>query len=115
MSLWKDSPMKVKTKYWKFSAALVFSIFLLPPVTQAQHYRQTNLVSNIVGMAPTTAPNLKNPWGLTLSAGSPWGIGNNTSGTSTISDGKGNTIPLVAPVPPPKGNPTAPQSSPTGA
>src|SRR5258708_37540155 len=66
--------MKVKTKYWKFSAALVFSLFLLPPVTQAQHYRQTNLVSNIVGMAPTTDPNLKNPWGLTRSAGSPWWI-----------------------------------------
>ncbi len=106
--------MKVKTKYWKFSAALVFSLFLLPPVTQAQHYRQTNLVSNIVGMAPTTDPNLKNPWGLTRSAGSPWWIGNNNSGTSTLYDGKGNTIPLVVTVPPPKGSPAGTQSAPTG-
>src|SRR5260370_261094 len=114
MSLWKDSPMKVKTKYWKFSAALVFSIFLLPPVTQAQHYRQTNLVSNIVGMAPTTDPNLKNPWGLTRSAGSPWWIGNNNSGTSTLYDGKGNTIPLVVTVRPPRGWTAGTQSAPTG-
>src|SRR5260370_25720408 len=114
MSLWKDSPMKVKTKYWKFSAALVFSLFLLPPVTQAQHYRQTNLVSNIVGMAPTTDPNLKNPWGLTPSAGSPWWIGNNNSGTSTLYDLKRNTIPLLATVPPPKTSPPDTQSAPTG-
>jgi len=45
--------MEFKMKYWKFSAAFVFSFFLLPAVTQAQHYKQTNLVSNIAGMAPT--------------------------------------------------------------
>jgi uncharacterized protein (TIGR03118 family) len=112
--------MKVKTKYWKFSAAFVFSLFLLPPVTQAQHYKQTNLVSNIVGMAPTIDPNLKNPWGLTRSSttpaqpGSPWWIGNNNSGTSTLYDGKGNSIPLVVTVPPPKGSPAGTQSAPTG-
>lgn len=106
--------MKFKMKYWKFSAAFVFSLFLLPAVTQAQHYKQTNLVSNIVGMAPTIDPNLKNPWGLTRSSGSPWWIGNNNSGTSTLYDGKGNIIPLVVTVPPPKGAPAGTQSAPTG-
>jgi uncharacterized protein (TIGR03118 family) len=41
-------------------------------------------------MAPTIDPNLKNPWGLTRSSGSPWWVGNNNSGTSTLYDGKGN-------------------------
>jgi uncharacterized protein (TIGR03118 family) len=106
--------MKFKTKYWKFLAAFGFSLFLSPGATQAQHYKQTNLVSNITGMAPTIDPNLKNPWGLTRSSGSPWWVGNNNSGTSTLYDGKGNIIPLVVTVPPPKGSAAGTQSAPTG-
>ena len=64
--------MKFNMKYWKFPAVFVFSLFLLPGVTQAQHYKQTNLVSNIAGRAPVQDSNLKNPWGLTRSSGSPW-------------------------------------------
>src|SRR5467141_3531542 len=113
--------MKFNRKYWKFPAVFVFSLFLLPSVTQAQHYKQTNLVSNIAGrMAPTIDPNLKNPWGLTRSSttparpGSPWWVGNNNSGTSTLYDGNGNIIPLVVTVPAPKGSPAGTQSAPTG-
>lgn len=71
-------------------AALALSLFLLPVATKAQHYKQTNLVSDIMGMAPTFDPNLKNPWGLTRSSGSPFWVGNNNSGTSTLYDGHGN-------------------------
>jgi uncharacterized protein (TIGR03118 family) len=106
--------MNFSLKSWKFPAAFVFSLFLLPAVTQAQHYKQTNLVSDIVGMAPTIDPNLKNPWGLTRSSGSPWWIGNNNSGTSTLYDGKGNIIPLVVTVPPPAGSPAGTLATPTG-
>jgi uncharacterized protein (TIGR03118 family) len=63
---------------------------LVPAVTQAQHYKQTNLVSNIAGLAPVVDPNLRNPWGITRSSGSPWWIGNNNSGTSTLYTGDGN-------------------------
>jgi uncharacterized protein (TIGR03118 family) len=94
---------------------------MLPALTFAQRYKQTNLVSNITGMAPTIDPNLKNPWGLTRSSttptrpGSPWWIGNNNSGTSTLYNGQDNTIPsLVVTVPPPKGAPAGTQSAPTG-
>jgi uncharacterized protein (TIGR03118 family) len=93
---WKDSPMHPATKYWKSLSLFALSLFLLPAVTQAQQYQQTNLVSNITGMAPIVDPNLKNPWGLTRSSttpaqpGSPWWIGNNNSGTSTLYDGNGN-------------------------
>jgi len=93
---------------------------MLPALAFAQRYKQTNLVSNITGMAPTIDPNLKNPWGLTRSSGSPWWVGNNNSGTSTLYDGKGNPFPpkenggpLVVTVPPPGFAPGT-QSAPTG-
>jgi len=112
--------MKFNRKYWKLPAVFVCSLFLIPVVTQAQHYKQTNLVSDITGMAPTIDPNLKNPWGLTRSSGSPWWVANNNSGTSTLYDGKGNPFPpkqnggpLVVTVPPPGFAPGT-QSAPTG-
>jgi uncharacterized protein (TIGR03118 family) len=82
--------MHPATKYWKSLSLLALSLFLLPALTEAQQYKQTNLVSNITGMAPTIDPNLKNPWGLTRSSGSPFWVGNNNSGTSTLYDGNGN-------------------------
>ena len=79
--------------------------FLLSPFAAAQHYTQTNLVSDLDGMAAVTDPNLKNPWGLARSSGSPWWVSNNGTGTSTLYDAKGNpqpATPLVVTIPPPK-------------
>jgi uncharacterized protein (TIGR03118 family) len=95
-------------------ASLAVLVSLLPSAAFAQHYTQTNLVSNIIGLAPNIDPNLKNPWGLTRSAdGSPWWVSNNNSGTSTLYDGSGSIIPAVFIVPPPKGI-TGRSSTPTG-
>src|SRR5208282_4847481 len=102
------------SKPWKFLSVFAFSLFLLPAVTQAQHYKQTNLVSDIVGMAPTIDPNLKNPWGLTRSATSPWWIGDNTTGLSTLYNATGGIIPLVVTIPPPGGSPAGTLAAPTG-
>ena len=107
------------SKPWKPLSVFALSLFLLPAVTQAQHYKQTNLVSDIAGMAPVHDPNLKNPWGLTRSpGGSPWWVGNNNSGTSTLYTGAGAIIPIngtgTVTVPPPKGSPAGTQSAPTG-
>src|SRR5260370_8849426 len=117
--------MSSTSKPWKLLPVFVLSLFLLPDVTQAQHYKQTNLVSDIAGMAPTFDPNLKNPWGLTRSSttptrpGSPWWVGNNNSGTSTLYTGAGAIIPIngtgTVTVPPPKDSPPATLSTPTGA
>ena len=75
----------------KFLILPILSLFLLPAVAQAQHYKQTNLVSDLSNQgAAVVDPNLKNPWGLTRSSGSPWWVGNNNSGTSTLYDGSGN-------------------------
>jgi len=112
------------SKSWKFLAVVALSLFLLPAVTQAQHYKQTNLVSDIASLAPTFDPNLKNPWGLTRSSttptrpGSPFWVANNNSGTSTLYTGTGAIIPIngtgTVTVPPPKGSPAGTLSTPTG-
>jgi uncharacterized protein (TIGR03118 family) len=114
-STWKSS---------KFLPVFALSLFLLPAVTQAQQYKQTNLVSDIVGMAPLHDPNLKNPWGLTRSSGSPWWIGNNNSGTSSLYSGAGAPINIFTEtggasgnfitVPPPGFAPPGTASTPTG-
>jgi uncharacterized protein (TIGR03118 family) len=81
---------------WKSITLLAVGLSLLPVVTKAQHYVQKNLVSdisqpnNVDGSKVLVDPNLKNPWGLTRSSGSPWWVGNNNSGTSTLYDGSGN-------------------------
>jgi|HubBroStandDraft_1064217.scaffolds.fasta_scaffold103871_1 uncharacterized protein (TIGR03118 family) len=77
--------MRYASKSWKFVTLLAVGVSLLPVVTKAQHYTQTNLVSNIAGQAPLQDPNLQNPWGLVASpAGSPWWVSNNADGTSTL-------------------------------
>jgi uncharacterized protein (TIGR03118 family) len=82
--------MQVLSKSTKLVAAFVLAV-LVPNAAKAQHYTQTNLVSDLPGVAPVTDPNLKNPWGLTRSpTGSPWWVGNNNSGTSTLYSGAGN-------------------------
>jgi uncharacterized protein (TIGR03118 family) len=64
---------------------LAVGLSLLPVVAEAQHYTQTNLVSNIAGQAPLQDPNLQNAWGLVASpTGSPWWVSNNAGGTSTL-------------------------------
>src|ERR1700730_5482053 len=85
--------MQCLLKCAKLSTAIAFALFALPSLTLAQHYTQTNLVSDLPGMAPVTDPNLRNAWGLTRSpTGSPWWVGNNNSGTSTLYSGAGTPV-----------------------
>jgi uncharacterized protein (TIGR03118 family) len=118
------------SKSWKFLPVVALSLFLLPAVTQAQHYKQKNLVSDLPqpnnpdGTTVLVDPNLKNPWGLTRSpGGSPFWIANNNSGTSSLYGGTGNAINIFTEaggtpgnfitVPPPGFAPGT-QSTPTG-
>lgn len=116
--------MKSNVRHGRRLAAVALSFLLLPLVAKAQQYKQTNLVSDIMGMAPTFDPNLKNPWGITRGAptptnpnGSVWWVGNNNSGTSTLYTGVGQIIPIngngIVIVPPPAFEPSA-VSTPTG-
>jgi uncharacterized protein (TIGR03118 family) len=78
----------------------------------AQHFQQTNLVSDVPGLAATTDPHLVNPWGLTRSATSPWWVADNGTGVSTLYRGDGTIVPLVVTIPVPPGG--TPPSAPTG-
>lgn len=75
---------------------LILAIALHPGLAVAQHYTQTNLVSN-VGGTPVADPNLQNAWGLVHGPGTPWWISNNAGGTSTLYTGAGAIVALPTP------------------
>jgi uncharacterized protein (TIGR03118 family) len=75
--------MDSKFTFMKSVLVLGLATCGLPSLTLAQHYTQTNLVSNN-GKAPVNDPNLENAWGLVASPGSPWWVSNNAGGTSTL-------------------------------
>ena len=78
------------------AAVLAFST-----LGMAQAYQQTNLVSDIQGLAPTPDGHLLNPWGLTASSTSPWWVSDNNGGVSTLYNGNtGAIVPLVVNIPP---------------
>ena len=57
----------------------------VPVIAPGSAYRQTNLISDIPGLAPFLDPLLVNPWGLTATASSPfWAANNGTSTTQLI-------------------------------
>lgn len=89
------------------TSALLLS--LSPALSFADSFTQTNLVSNVPGLAATTDPNLKNSWGMSFAPTSPFWISNQASGTSTLYDGAGAIVPLVVTVPG-----TSPPTGPTG-
>ena len=67
---------------------LMFAVALLPPppatrrvaaqepqipvIAPGSAYRQTNLITDVPGLAPVLDPLLVNPWGLSLNASSPF-------------------------------------------
>ena len=83
-----------------------------------QFYQQTNLVSNIPGLAATADANLVNSWGIARSATSPWWVNDNGTGVATVYSGAGalfpnSATPLVVTIPPPAASPGT-TSTPTG-
>jgi len=53
---------------------------------QQAGYSQTNLVSNVSGVATATDPQLSNPWGISVLPGQDFWIADNNSGVSTLYD-----------------------------
>src|SRR5690348_7817706 len=71
-------------------------------------YVQTNLVSDIPGLAAHTDPNLKNPWGTSVGPATPIWVSDNHAGLATLYDSAGNPQPLQVAVPaPPSAGPGA--------
>jgi len=81
----------------------------------ARSFVQTNLVSDVPGLAKVTDPNLKNPWGTSTAPGLPIWISDNNAGAATLYDGAGNPISLQAKTPVNAVAIPAPPSAGTGA
>lgn len=73
-------------------------------------FGQTNLTSNIPGLAANLDVNLRNPWGMSYSATSPFWVSDQVTGVSTLYNGAGAPQTLVVTVPasgfPPPNGPT---------
>lgn len=65
----------------------------------ANSYLIHNLVSDLPDTADFQDPNLINPWGLATTASSPFWIGNNATGTSTLYGTTGAPVALVVTIP----------------
>ena len=72
-------------------------------------FTQTNLVSDVPGLAANTDPNLKNPWGVSFSATSPFWTSDQVTGLATLYNAAGTPQALVVTIP---GG--APPTGPTG-
>jgi uncharacterized protein (TIGR03118 family) len=91
----------------------------IPTIAPGSAYRQTNLVTDSPGLAPVLDPLLVNPWGISLTATSPFWVANTGTSTSTLYRGDVGGAPLapnpglrsitIPPTPPPP-----PGSLPTG-
>jgi uncharacterized protein (TIGR03118 family) len=92
-----------------FGCALIFLIMPLSPklMGQAQApddipviapgsaYRQTNLISDSPGLSPVLDPLLVNPWGISMTASSPFWVSNNGTSTTQLIRGDVGGAPVV--------------------
>src|SRR5216684_4061227 len=110
-SLMRSSSESVSSMASTWRIAVLCGLMLsawAPATVRADFFLQTNLVSDGAVPAATIDPNLQNPWGIALSATSPFWIADNGKGISTLYNGAGQPVPLVVTIPP------AGNGSPTG-
>jgi uncharacterized protein (TIGR03118 family) len=75
-------------------------------------YLQHNLVSDLPGVADNLDTNLVNPWGIAISATSPFWIADNGTGLSTLCNSTGAIQSRIVIIPPPAGG--TPPAAPSG-
>jgi uncharacterized protein (TIGR03118 family) len=92
------------------SAACTIALASAPALSYADSFIQTNLVSDIAGLANNTDPNLKNPWGVSFTPTSPFWTSDQATGLATLYNATGAPQSLVVTIP---GSPTPP-TGPTG-
>ena len=99
---------------WRMGAVVWLAIASFPFQVHAQHYQQTNLVSDVPGLAAHTDPDLVNSWGVARSGTSPWWVNDNGTGRATLYDQNGNKLPVAGhpsvmiPAPPGSTDPSTP-------
>jgi len=76
-------------------------------------YQQTNLASDVPGLAPTTDPNLQNPWGISQTPAGQFRVADNHAGVATLYDAAGRVVgsPITIPTPPGVTPPAAPNGN----
>ncbi len=67
----------------------------IPVIAPGSAYRQTNLLSDIPGLAPVLDPLLVNPWGISTTASSPFWVANNGTSTTQLIRGDVAGAPVV--------------------
>ena len=76
----------------------------------AASYVQTDLASDIPGLAANTDSSMKNPWGMSFSPTSPIWMSDQGAGVATLHTGNGTQAALVVTIP----GSTNPPTGPTG-
>ena len=106
--------MRINKTGMQYLSLVVAAMFFLCASAQraqadgANSFTQTNLVSDIPGMAKTTDPDLQNPWGVSFSDMSPFWVSDNGTGRATLYTGAGDKIPLTVTIPGIAGSTSAP-------
>jgi uncharacterized protein (TIGR03118 family) len=77
-------------------------------------YQQTNLVSDVPGLAENTDHNLLNPWGISLGPDGLFRVDDNHTGLSTVYDVNGEPHPTTVQIPLPPGSAGTSPSAPDG-
>jgi uncharacterized protein (TIGR03118 family) len=77
-------------------------------------YQQTNIVSNIAGLARHTDPRLQNPWGISLSPDGLFRVDDNHTGLSTVYDVNGHREGDTVEIPLPPSSTGLSPAAPTG-
>ena len=84
----------------KFLVLFAFACALFTgQAVAATIYEQVNLVSDISGLAAVTDPNLKNPWGMSFTATSPFWVSDAGTNVATLYNGAGAITSLVVSIP----------------
>jgi uncharacterized protein (TIGR03118 family) len=104
------------TRIYKFAFMALAALMATAQIPATNSYSQTDLSSDIPGMAITTDPNLINPWGLSRIASSTpqenhWWAADQVTGVSTLYDANGTIDNLTVTIPSGSGTGTG---SPTG-
>src|SRR5437588_8174413 len=98
-----NDSVKNSSRFVRIFGAPAVVVALMPVCFQASAqtapnvYVQHNLVSDIPGMADVTDPNLVDPWGIAISAASPFWV--SVNGKATLYNGAGTITALVVTVP----------------
>ena len=89
--------------------AVLVLIAVVPSMSQPAPagYQQTNLVSDVPGLALVTDPNLVNAWGMSFGPNTFIWVSDNGTGVATLYDGSGAPQSLVVTIPGPLGSTAA--------